>query len=326
MTDKKLSVIVPIYNIEEYLPKCIDSLLAQDYEPVEIVLVNDGSKDGSRAICEAYASKHDNIKVINKENSGQSDARNMGVAQSTGDYILFIDGDDYVDEGMFSFLMEKILSHDVDVACSHHKDVYGDKIVYKNIQDEEGFCNGKEALEYMLAGTKIAGSSCAKVIKRKFFEKVKFPSGVIYEDAIFNKDLFFLVDNVYYSTKQFYNYWHRPGSSISSSYSRRDYDSIKAYTGIYNEIMEKAPELEEVALFRIYWANFMVLDKMLFEASYKNLEGYSEIVSYLKDNYRKIVKNKYTTKLRKLSALVLKINVGLYKLMLKAKKKKYSIE
>ena len=105
----KISVIIPVYNVEQYLEKCLDSILNQTYKNIEIILVNDGSIDKSGLICDEYSRKYNNIKVFHKENGGVSSARNLGIDNATGQYLAFIDPDDYIDVNMYEILVEKIL-------------------------------------------------------------------------------------------------------------------------------------------------------------------------------------------------------------------------
>ena len=123
---KKISIIIPVYNVENYLRQCIESILEQEYEEKEIILVDDGSTDNSGSICDEYADKYENVLVIHKENGGLSDARNVGLAKAAGEYVLFVDSDDFVEENSLSPIVEIVNANPVDVVLLEAQKYYAD--------------------------------------------------------------------------------------------------------------------------------------------------------------------------------------------------------
>ena len=124
---KKLSIIIPVFNVEEYLPKCIESVVNQTYDNLEILLINDGSTDNSGVICDNFAHKDERVKVVHKENGGLSAARNLGLSLATGHYIAFLDSDDYIDSEMYETLVDALENADADIAACGFKEIYQNK-------------------------------------------------------------------------------------------------------------------------------------------------------------------------------------------------------
>lgn len=321
----KLSVIVPVYNVEKYLKRCVDSILRQDYENMEVLLIDDGSTDKSGKICDELAKNSEKIKVIHQENKGLSEARNTGIDFAKGDYILFIDSDDFIEDEAVCELMSICNEKQVDVALCHQQDDYENVVSSVINKTEKFFCSGKEALAFMLEGVKIPGTACAKIIKKEITNGLRFPAGKTYEDAFFNTDLFLKADTVYCTTAPYYHYWHRKGSITTASFSDKNFDIIDAYTLNLEKVRAEAPQLEGLALFRYYWSYCVVLDKMLMTDNFKTLDRYDEIKSFVKKNWIDIVRCKYLSKFRRLSIIIFKLSTQMYRKIVCFKANKESL-
>ena len=149
MDGEKLSIVVAVYNIEQYLHKCVESLLAQTYSNLEIILVDDGATDGSGTICDDYAEKDSRVHVIHKTNGGLSDARNVGIEAATGTYLAFVDGDDWVDTDMYMCLIQELERTQSDIAVCRYRQIYRDATFDQSTGKVFVF-EGKEALRAML--------------------------------------------------------------------------------------------------------------------------------------------------------------------------------
>ena len=172
-----VSVIIPIYNVEKYLAECIESVINQTFSDLEIILVNDGSTDNCREICENYKRKDNRIKLIHKSNGGPSSARNAGIDIAKGDYFTFIDSDDYIMPDMIEQLIYVSQSTDADISIcckSDYKDE-SDKGINKDIE----ILTKEETLKCILTEKKILTSPCGKLYKRNLFNKVRYPDGKI---------------------------------------------------------------------------------------------------------------------------------------------------
>ena len=316
--DKDLiSVIIPVYNVEKYLIRCVDSVVNQTYKNLEIILVNDGSTDSSGILCDKLAKNDARIKVIHKENGGLSDARNIGQQESKGVYIIFVDSDDYVHVDMINSLYEQITNENADVSICGVMNVYSNSQNPQCADTELYFtCEKKEFLKEYLIGERIPGSICNKLLKRSVANKLKFPVGKIYEDAFYHYDLISVAEKFVVNTKPYYYYYHRGGSITTKPFKNKDLVYIDIYKKYYELILENYEDLKEEGFFRFAYSYFFILDKMLIEENYSLFEEYDNIVKFLKRNAVKIFRNKIFRKGRRIAALALLINVRLYRKLL----------
>lgn len=284
----KISVIIPVYNIEKYISKCIDSILCQNFEGIEIILVNDGSTDNSFEILEKYRKKYpDIIKVINKKNGGQGSARNEGIKAALGKYISFVDGDDWLDENTYSLAYQIIEKEKADILFWNIKWVYEDGRVkphpiFPNI--EVNNLNKK----YVLSDP----SPCNKLIKREIFEKnnLFFPENFIYEDFALIPSLSKYASKIVYTDKINYNYRQRLNSTmLQTKYNPKFLDIIKAFDFL-KKSLEKTDyytELEYLGIFQLgYLHSFKFIE-------YNKHEEIKKCYDYLNNNFPHFKKNKY---------------------------------
>lgn len=316
--DKDLiSVIIPVYNVEKYLIRCVDSVINQTYKNLEIILVNDGSTDSSGNLCDELENNDDRIKVIHKENGGLSDARNTGEQESKGEYILFIDSDDYIHIDMIKSLYEQIKSENADVSICGVMNVYLNSQNPQCNDTEQYFvCDKKEFLKQYLIGERIPGSICNKLLKRSVANRLKFPVGKIYEDAFYHYDLISTAEKFVVNTKPYYYYYHRDGSITTKPFKNKDLSYIDIYKKYYELILKKYEDLNEEGFFRFAYSYFFILDKMLLEEDYTRLEEYDNVVKFLKRNTVKIFRNHIFRKGRRIAALALLVDIRLYRKLL----------
>lgn len=269
MSTNKISVVVPVYNTEEYLPRCLDSILSQTYKDLEIILVNDGSTDSSGEICNLYSQQDDRIKVIHKENGGLSSARNIAIEISRGNYIVFVDSDDWI--------VEDIYEHCVDVAETMKCDVVDFQCVFTNgeiintnsiITNKIELVEGKEILrDYLLRGQteKSPFSSCRKLYKRELFATVRFPEGKINEDIATNYKVLMNCNRIAHTSKIGYFYFQDSRSTTRNGLKKRDFDLLDACKELkklsQNEEYQDIKYLVNVKYVRSY---FSLLAKVAF--------------------------------------------------------------
>lgn len=317
-----ISIIVPVYNVEKYLEKCVDSIINQTYKNLEIILVDDGATDSSGKLCDELAKIDNRIKVYHKENGGLSDARNYGVEKSTGEYIGFVDSDDYIDAEMYEKLYEAIKKENVDVVECNLKIIYPDRVELFTEQKYYNVYTKQEYLEEYLKIEKIFGSACVRLIKSDIAKKLKFPVGKLYEDTYYAYDLIEKVDRYVIMNNPYYNYLMRENSITNTKFNPRIFDLIEIVEKFRKTTYENYPGLKEAADCRKMYAYFSVLNSILLEENYRDNEYYSEILSYFKRNYISLLKNKYINRNRKLSVILIKLNIDLYrKVLMKYKKK-----
>ena len=308
-----ISIIVPVYNVERYLEKCVNSIINQTYKNLEIILVDDGATDSSGNMCDELAKSDNRIKVYDKENGGLSDARNYGVERVTGDYIGFVDSDDYIDSEMYEKLYEAIKKENVDVAECSLKVIYPGKIELFTDEKYYKVLGKTEYLEEYLTIKKVFGSVWTKLIKSDVAKKLVFPKGKLYEDTYYAYDLINIANSFVLIDSPSYNYLMRENSITNSKFDPRIFDLIKIVEKFHKMTYENYPSLKEAADCRKMYAYFSVLNSILLEENYRNNEYYSEILSYFKRNYISLLKNKYITRNRKLCIILIKISIYLYR-------------
>ena len=312
-----ISVIVPVYNVAQYLEKSIASIQQQTYQNLEIILVDDGATDESGRLCEKIAEQDERVLVYHKENEGLSQARNDGLKQAHGDYVIFIDSDDYIHSEMIASLYQQLVKEDADVSSCGVMNVYANsESPQTENQDDYFICDTETFLREYLIGEKIPGTICNKLIKKEIAAQLTFPKGLIYEDAYYHFDLIKVAKKYVVNTKPYYYYFHRGDSITTKPYAEKDLAYIDIYQKFYTEVVKEYPNLTEVAFFRLAYAHFFILDKMLLDDNFKEFKDYPRIYGYLKKHAFAIFKNTIFRKGRRISALALFVNVRLYRILL----------
>ncbi len=320
-----ISVIVPVYNVEKYLERCVKSIAAQTYKDLEILLIDDGSTDKSGKMCDDFQQTDSRIKAFHKQNGGLSDARNYGIEHSAGEFISFVDSDDYIDEKMLETLHRLITENDADLAVCSAMDVFEGKEVTQVKEIKEFNLNKVESYKYMLRGDGIP-SACNKLYKRQTVGDVRFPVGKLYEDGFFTPQILKRVEKTAVTSKPMYYYFRRADSITTKPFRKGDLDVIEAYDKCVKQVKELCPEALPYAEFRYRNAYFNVLDKMLMRDDCKEIPEYKQVVKYLKKHTAQIVKDPGFGKMRKIAAVALKFSVPLYKNILLTKQKIYKIQ
>ena len=240
-----LSIIVPIYNVEQYLDRCIQSILNQTYQNLEIILVDDGATDCSGAIADSYAAKDKRIKVFHKENGGLSDARNYGLEHVTGDYILFIDSDDFIVNIMCERLITVASSNNADIVSCNYYIYRGDddiSIHTMSVQDDKRTITGMDMLRYYLLKTEPFDLNVVwnKIFKLDLFngvEPVRFPKGRVQEDNFTIFRLFLNANSIVTVNEPLYYYVQRAGSIMANFTRRFMIDTIESHMYMSDYLM-----------------------------------------------------------------------------------------
>lgn len=259
--DKPLiSVIVPVYNVERYLSHCIDSILTQTYENLEIILVDDGSTDSSRQICEDYADKDSRIKTIHKLNGGLADARNKGIEAASGEYCSFVDSDDYIAEDCIEYLYDMTSANSAQIAVCGYQKVY--EGIFDSIpggHNEEKMVkvyNSIDALSALLYQRGIISAAWGRLFKSELFGTVRFPKGRQHEDVAVMYKLFDQAGVIAVGSEKKYYYLQRSGSIIHSTFHWRRMDYIIFTQECIDYMQDRYPELVNAAVSRHFSACF----------------------------------------------------------------------
>ena len=221
-----ISLIVPVYNVKDYLKTCLQSILEQTYKNLEIILVDDGSDDGSSGICDEYARMDQRIKTIHLPHSGVSAARNAGLAAATGELLGFVDSDDWIDHDMYQYLYALMQEHDADVsACTYLLEQEGRPSKIINNTGKLYVFSRKEIIRALVKNDLVKNYLWAKLFKRKLFDRLSFPVGRVYEDVAVLYKVFYSSQKVVLSCVSKYHYMIHKNESIT----RGGYDPVKEY-------------------------------------------------------------------------------------------------
>lgn len=249
--DVLISVIVPVYNVEQYLPKCVDSILNQTYRNLEVILVDDGTKDASDAICDEYAAKDPRVKVIHKENGGLSSARNAGIDIARGDYLGFVDSDDWIEPETYESLLSLARKYDVKLVCGGRYDVdaaTGNRTIGLCPEREE-VITGEEMCGRIFLWDNVDSAAGDKLYHRSLFHEIRYPFGKVCEDVPTTYRIVLRAGTVALYPKPFYNYYHRENSITTSNISEKTFHFAEHTKGIYEEISCHHPAIRNQARF-----------------------------------------------------------------------------
>lgn len=271
--EKKISVIVPVYQVEEYLEKCIESIINQTYKNLEIILVDDGSKDNCASICDRYQKRDNRIIVIHKENGGLSSARNAGLDIATGELVTFVDSDDYIEEDMLTVLHSNLEENMCDISVCFWKEVFGDesqtdKITKRKKQHSVECMDKIEAMKKMLYQRGTDSCAWGKLFKMSLFEEVRFPISMIYEDIAIMYSVFDKAEKVVFTDYPGYGYLQRNTSIMKERFSENKMSLITFAEDNERFIKEKYPMLLNAAVSRTVRANFHIYLQIPSEEKY----------------------------------------------------------
>lgn len=259
-----ISVIVPAYNVEKFIGKCIDSILRQSFKDFEVLLIDDGAKDSTPEICDACAKKDSRIKVYHKENGGLSDARNYGIDRMQGKYVTFIDSDDYADSGYFEYLYGLITQEeDIQIAICGKKSVREDENASPDPETFHEIITGERAVQKMLCGHGSGHSAWGKLYSANLWKTVRYPKGKIYEDYATTYRVMALVDKAAWGNAAMYFYVQHIESIMHQKCSRRSLSLVDIADEETEFIVKKWPALKQEALARKVTSELKCLQNIL---------------------------------------------------------------
>lgn len=257
-----VSVIIPVYNVEKYLRCCVDSVLAQTYTNLEIILIDDGSTDTSGKICDEYAQKDERIQVIHKANGGLSDARNKGLDICKGEYIAFVDSDDYLSKVFIEIVINAMKKEQCDLLAIKDGTPFWDgkvePVLRNNIDDYHvEYCDARVALEKMLY-QRIETAAQLKICYKSVYQNIRFPYGYLYEDLATTYKLFFYIDRVAILDENIYAYRKRRDSIVRQTFSEKKLVMLDIFDQLLNDEQIKKVGLEKAAASRVYAGLFSI--------------------------------------------------------------------
>ena len=256
-----LSVIVPIYKVEDYLPKCVESIRNQTHSNLEIILVDDGSPDGCGAICDEFAKKDSRIRVIHKENGGLSDARNTGIDVATGDYLAFVDSDDWLEPDAFEAMLALAEKYDAKMVCAGRYNEDGATGAQSRglCPEKEEFVPGKELVRRIFRWDHLDSAAWDKLYARELFREIRYPVGRVVEDVPTTYHLVLLAGGAAMLPKPVYHYVCREQSITNAPVSPKSFHGPENAAFVYEDIRRTIPELEpDARYFRTMYQRYIV--------------------------------------------------------------------
>ena len=308
-----ISIIIPIYNIMDCLEKCVDSCINQTYKNVEILLVDDGSTDGTGKLCDKLKEKDKRIRVFHKENGGSSSARNLGIEEAKGEYLGFVDSDDFISPTMYEELVNAVLEHHVPIAQVSRDEIddKGNKLPDVCIPPGEAFLCGSDEFMKELLMHRGDCSFCTKLIRKDLFAGRRFPVGKLNEDFYLLLQMLKEVKGIYILPGQLYHVFYRIGSNTrkkdKNEFSRVFMDIVENADAAQEIVDKHYPQLKEVC---IRFGLFQRLDYMLhipvMQMTAEN-SFYGQVKTYLRKHWVDTIKNPYLTKKNKIYLLLLTV-------------------
>lgn len=325
MENSKISVIIPVYNGELWIERCLNSLLNQNDKskfPLEIIIINDGSTDGTSKIIDLYQLNHNEVRVIHTENRGVSNARNTGLNLSTGEYITFIDVDDYVDSDYFEKLMDGV-KHDTDIICGGFKAEYGGTIITKSYSETQ-LEDGEEILRAYFGGELLNINVWGKVFKAELAKKVMFNSRYkVGEDKLYLFECFLLARKVTISNTCGYHYFVNQSSVMRERFTDKKLDGLLASEDMCHRAVQLYPTLRNEVESWLIDVKCRACDELFVVChsdEYKHL--YDELLKDIR-RYPILKKARYSSRKHFIVFLIMRASPGLYRYIKKNTKLQY---
>lgn len=308
-----ISIIVPVYNVEKYIRRCLDSLIKQTYKNLEIIVVDDGSPDNSGAICDEYAKLDSRVKVIHKENGGVSSARNIGLDNISGEYVGFIDSDDYIALDMYEELYDILVANDADISmgCYSMESSSGEFVPHCSSFTTDRF-DKLQTISEMLKQVKYTCSLVDKLFASKLIGKIRFDETISHnEDLLFVYQLMKNSRKAVYISKPIYYYCYNEQSACRVKFSDKNTTMLKAQNFVLEDIKENMPEIYDVALTEYVKTAIFNLTAIA-KSDYQNKEYIEKLRKIVKDNLKFFLRS-YVAKGYKINAILIAVSFNLYK-------------
>jgi len=281
----KLSIIVPIYNVEQYLRKCVDSLLVQDYEDYEIILVDDGSTDGCPQICDSYSDIYDNIRVVHQDNGGLSAARNAGLKEAKGEYVCFVDSDDYWQQNVLGGLMNQIERDQLDVLRFKYQNVNEKYEVFNPYKRDQRLDNDysdvpTDGVSFLNSRMNTQCYAVMFIVRRTLLDGCTFTEGIYFEDTDWTPRMLARAKRVASAETVVYNYLMREGSITNAVNRSKQKKVLGDKMHLIATLQQQAIDLKKSGKYNC-WYQDMISDTVVSVVSMLGVEFYEEKDSYL---------------------------------------------
>lgn len=322
-----ISVIIPIYNSEKYFDRCLNSILNQTYQNIEILLINDGSIDNSAKLCDMVAMKDKRIKVVHQTNKGVSSARNRGLDIANGEYITFIDSDDWIDRDAIEYLYENLINNNSDLSIYSFNKEYDNKKSYSNDFTENIInMNKKQGIKFVFNDDRCQGFVWNKLYKSKIINykenKIRFNEDItVLEDLYFNIQYIDKCNKVTYINSAKYHYYISGDSAMFSPFNKKKMSSLLALENILNILTKLDSELVNIAKGHYIVTNLLLLTN-IYDSNYNDIKLEKELYRNIKNNKKYFISYRNCNLKQKLGFYILCINKNLFKALVKILHKK----
>lgn len=306
----KVSVVIPCYNVENELIRCVASIISQNIGDMEILLVDDGSTDGTPELCDKLALQYSNVKVIHQRNSGLSEARNTGLSEAIGEYIIFIDSDDYIDQGIFQKVINKMENVQADVGVYNVTRIYGE--IHKKLESiNTEASSSDEMLKIMMKFKGIDFYAWNKIYKRTVIKHLYFEKQVKYEDIMFNYKVSQVASKMIVTDEVGYYYVDNPASIVNQDFKIDQYDNVLERKKLLSSIKNTNPELIELAIDKLIDGYLSTGYKIAMTSD--NGPFLQKLRKDILEDYYSIIHNKKTSILKKIAIQLLLFNGFMFK-------------
>lgn len=315
-----ISIVIPVYNVEKYIRKCLDTVISQTYSNLEIIIVNDGSPDNSKKICEEYKNKDARIKIINQENGGLSSARNTGIDVATGEYIAFIDSDDFLDENFIKKMYDEVSVNDSDIICCDFYYIDEDNRKWIRTNKENKCYSNMEAIDDIIIGKQYTEiMTWNKLYRLKLFidNNIRFPLGKLNEDNFTTYKLYYYANKISLINDRLYYYLQRTNSIMNSTFNIKRLDILQVINESRNFFKDKDIDLNDKIDCYELAIHLNLLNKMIRD-KFNDIEKIKLVESIYK-NRKKYMANKYISTTLKLGVVLIGKNAKLYEILLTMK-------
>lgn len=310
-----ISVIIPVYNVEEYIIRCLDSVVSQTYKNIEVLLVDDGSTDRSGEICDKYAKEYNFINVYHQKNGGQSVARNYAIDRAKGEYYIFVDSDDYIESDMIESLINAIIKYKTKIACcgryilSEYDNIQKEEFVF----EEDQIWDSYTAIKRMLMFKGIDSASWDKIYHKSLFEHLRYPVGVLHDDLVIIPKIMIKAGKIVHIGYPKYYYVQREGSVTSQKFSKKTLGILPQMDRLKKLVLTNYPSLDQEmnSFYYRYLIYMLGLIKTNKNKKFKNARKELKIKVY--KEIKTILKNKYLSRKTKIQFCMFLIGINSFK-------------
>lgn len=307
-----ITVVVPVYNVELWLDRCINSIINQTYRNLEIVLVDDGATDNSGVMCDEWKTIDNRIKVLHKVNGGLSDARNAGIKIATGKYITFVDSDDSIDLDMIEYLYQLLIKHKCGMSLCSHRVFFEKSNKVKSLGNgKEEVLSAEECIKKMCYHDSVDTSAWGKLYERDLFNNIEYPVGKLFEDIGTTYKTFIASERIACGYKDKYTYYIRPNSITTRGFNIRKLDLLEMTDKMGEDVLRLFPNLESAILRRRVYARFSTLNQMIGANVDEDLKRVVNV--FIKENRSKILIDRLAPLRDKVAILLTYFGFGTYK-------------